>query len=322
MGVGTQITTGTFRQYVIPKMVTFVETDLKDRSKESQFKKFFREQSSDRDYEETRGKESVATIKQVPEGSQLPLIGMKLGYPKRMYQHKYGARAEYTKEVRKFQKYPLIADLTRELSASPPQLLETLCASIFEYGDDASLVPTVNNMPIVDVLAADKLAIWHANHTFRGDPAKSYSTLLGGGSFVALSQDAIQTVANSVRRRTNAAGMLLNHKIKKLIVPTNLRHKARELLRSVLKPEVAASNADNAVHEDLNEGDYAVWDWLESETDYYFQTTAENRFIIRWAWKWETDTGYDEITQVFTLTIDGSFSIGIDDPRAYFAVKM
>jgi hypothetical protein len=180
-------------------------------------------------------------------------------------------------------------------------------------------VPTINGVPAIDVTAADGLPIWSAAHTWKGDPTRTYSTLLD--PFATLSQDSLQTIANMVRRRTNGAGHLLNHKIQKLIVPTGLRHRARELLRSVLKPEVAASNMDNAVREDLGEGDYEVWDWLESQVDYYVKTSAENRFIIRWAWKWETNTDYDKKVQIFSLMVDGSFSIGVDDPRGYVAAK-
>ena len=317
------ITMETMRSRVVPQAIEFIKTEWAKLMAEAEWKKLFLEKKDSHQFVEVRGEESMDMLQRVNFAAPIPELALGDGWPKRITQYSYKGKLVWPKEVGKFDRFDIIASHRRHLAKAGPLLMEVLIAAFWEYCDTAvASVPTLAGTPMVDTAAPDGNPVAYNAHTFKSNPAITYSNkgVDSDGAFGALNQSNLAAVANKVMNWTASNGAMLNCRVKRVIVPTGLRHRIAELLKSTLEPDTG-NNKVNSAREDFGAGDYMVYHWQTNQTEWSVETDVENGYRVRRGWDVETDQGENKEIQTLFITADTSFSIGCQDVRRFCFVK-
>jgi hypothetical protein len=312
-----------FRDRFVPMVTEWVDEGTAARLNKGQYKMVFDEKSDKKESVRTKQKEGMGTLLPTPPKADVKEIYLGDGWPKKISQVKYAAMVDFPIEVQLFKLMDIIADHVEGLEEAGPFLVELLAAAMINSGHlTLSSVPTVNNVPLFDPIGGDGLPLFSQSHTFKSDN-RTWSNLNGayGGAYATLSRSTVQTTAQTVRRYTGSSGKYQGIMIDHLIVPGELQAAASEVCKSQLQPETA-NNAYNSAREYLGEGDYKVWDWLASTTDYYAKTTARNDLAIRWAQKPKTIRGPEDKNLSERIINYMILSIGFNLGKSIFSWKV
>jgi hypothetical protein len=313
------ISTGTFRHVVIPLVYEEIKGEVQRQIENGQWRQLVGEATSDKQYVETRQEEAMGPAQFVTEGRvPYPDVTPVDGYSKRITQHKVAARLTFTKELRKFARTDIISRYTRNFSKCPNQVIEIVVAALFEYCDTTSGIPTAAGLPMVDTVAADGQTFAYTAHTYKSDSSRTYSNL---GTSASLTQTVLQNAVNTVLGWKDAAGSPIAMDMYRLIVGIHAnRYKAYELLKSEKQSETN-NNAANALREDFGTADYWCYKWMVTAGDWFLKLSRNPNVKLRWGWKWE-QKAIPEESGVSAIEGDLSFSLGVDDPRDYYANKV
>lgn len=308
------ITTADFRGRYIPKIIETVNRNDQTAVNNAEFMKsgIWKKVKSSTLYDDVREKESMAPLGRVEQGAELPENRLRDGFEKRISKVKYAAKAGYTMEMLEFDQFGVISDLTKGLMAGRAHTMEILTAAVLEYGHLAtSSVPKANNVPIVDTEGADQNPLFYGSHPYKSDGSvtwKNRSTTL-----LDFSRSGIQAVDNDIDDWRLSNDALTNIQSDGVIIPRNMRWKAYELFKSEKQPETG-NNAANSLHQRFGSGDYFVYRWLTSETDWYMKTTAPTEFKIRTAIESRIQKWYKEDNQTHWISNTTMFSLQV--PKA------
>lgn len=312
------ITEADFRERYVPKAVEYIDNTSRSLVEKAQYKELYTEVESNTQYVMVKQKESMGPLQRTPTASQLPELRIRDGWDKRIYQFKYTGIARYPIEVRTFGATDVIADITKGLALARPHLMEIMGVTLFIYGQYAlTSAPTVLGVPMVDTTSADGEPIFDTAHPYKSDPSVTIKNR--SSAILELTQSNLQSVCNDILAWQLSSTAYMNVMAKRLIVPRQLRHKARELLGSKLQPETA-NNAVNALREDFGEGDYFVYRWLTSATEWYVETDAPNDFKFRKALESKAEKGYNGENQTHWISQTTIFSQGVADPTRFYKV--
>ncbi len=170
-----------------------------------------------------------------PEGTGIAYDDMKQGPVTRAYNLTYALGYQITEEMLEDNQYPeqlnvLGKDAGRVLAISAVQTIETIAANVYNYaftsgynfGDGVTLVNT-------------------AHPGTKGIPFSNTLTVAADFSEVALETANIQ-----IKRYKNDAGLLVNLKPERLVLPPELEYEAHRVLNSVLQNDTG-NNAINAL---------------------------------------------------------------------------
>jgi hypothetical protein len=128
------------------------------------------------------------------------------------------------------------------------QMKEILAAAVFNTGN--VLTPG---------LGADNVALFATNHPVDGFNVPNTPT-----NPVGLNENTLLLANNMIRRFRDNAGLLIGAQGKKLVVPVELRHIAKRLMETPLRPGTANNDvASIKENSDLQDG-YLVMDFLTS----------------------------------------------------------
>lgn len=309
-----------FKEFLETKMPRVIQTNLKDRLKKMEMSDIFKKSKVNTEYVDSRQLEAMGMAQMTVEGAPLPELKMKMGYAKRKAWVEYGARIEISKRLKKLQKYDIVGKAVRELVNSPRQLIETLGAYMFTYGDEATVanIPTQNGIPCIDNICGDGLTIFNASHTFASDGANTYSNLIS--PFRSLTQGALQDVITTVQQWRNNVDDLMDADVERVIVASKNQYKLYELLVGSEKSETT-NRAKNALNEHFQGGDRKVWKRLGDTNDWYVETNLDNDYEYLVAWDPEQENDYDKALRVWRYFLDLAVGFGVNDPRRYVAVK-
>ena len=190
---------------------------------------------SKKNYEELVAMAGLGFFQNKPEGKGISYDDMKQGATTRSYNLTYALGYMITEEAIEDNQYPdqlnvLGKDAGRTLAVSATQTMETLAANVYNnafsggptYGDGVSLINTAHP----------------------GTKGLSFSNTLTVAA--DLSEVALETANIQIKRYKNDAGLLINLKPERLILPPELEYEANRILNSVLQND-SANNAINAL---------------------------------------------------------------------------
>lgn len=178
------------------------------------------------------------------------------------------------------------------------QTKEIIAADILNLGN-------VYNATIV----GDGLSLFNTAHTVDGTTvANTSSTPLG------LNESSILTANNMIRRFRDNAGLLIGAQGKKLVVPVELRHTAKRVIETPLRP----GTADNDIavikeNNDLVDG-YVVMDFLTS-TFAWFMLSDQGGLIHLERKPFETSMHEDFVTGNLMIKGYERYTFSFDDWR-------
>lgn len=314
------ITTANFRSRYMPKAVEWIDQNDQSAVDNAEFLKsgIWKMLDSKTEYDDVREKESMGPLGRVEQGAALPERSMRDGFEKRLYKVKYAAMARYTAEVLLYNRDDVIADYTKGLAGGRAHTLEILNAAVLEYGHlPLASVPKANKVPIIDSTGADGNPLFFGAHPYLSDGAGTWKnrsdTLLDftRGNIQAVSDDIDDVrLSNNAMSKISAAGV---------VIPTNMRWSAYEMFKSDKQSETA-NNSVNSLRAQFGSGDYFVYRWLESKTDWYVKTTAPSQFKVRTALAKKIEKGYDGENQTHWISNTTIFGNQVHNARSLYKV--
>lgn len=311
------ITEGKFTQEYLPRFEKHIKLNSDKLIKSGDWKTFFKEGKSSTLYSDTRIQEASGPMRAWVPGSPIDKIDLNDGHAKRRYMNNYACQIEYTKNVRKFGTKELMMKITNAGSNSPNQLLSEIGMSYIELGDQAQAnIPKLKGKPMLDITSADGQPIFSTAHTFKSTALVTYANK--ASAYTALTGDSLYEHRNIISQWRNNTNELMSIRPKKLIVGYSNLKKAYELLKS--SDDSETTNRSTNANKQLNLT-FECYDRMVSPTEWFLETDAENDFTFDFAWKAETEKGYNGQTGVHWIAVDMAFQHGIADPRRFYAVK-
>jgi hypothetical protein len=199
------------------------------------YDKMFDIEQSKKNYEELVAFAGLGFAQLKPDGKGIAYDDMKQGATTRAYNLTYALGYMITEEAIEDNQYPselnaLGKDAGRTLATSCTQTIETIAANVY------------NNAFAAGVTFGDGVCLINTAHPgAKGLNFSNTLTVAADLSEVALEQANIQ-----IKRYKNDAGLLVNLKPQKLILPPELEYEANRILNSVLQNDTA-NNAINAL---------------------------------------------------------------------------
>lgn len=179
------------------------------------------------------------------------------------------------------------------------QMKEVLCASILNLGN-------VFN----PLIGGDQLALFATNHPVDGFTVPNTPTFQ-----VGLNESTLLLANNQIRRFRDNAGLLFGAQGRKLVVPVELRHVAKRLCETPMRPGTA-DNDINAINEnkDLADG-YIVWDFLSSPYPWFVVSDVGGLLMLQRE-EFQTSMWVDNTTDNLLVKAYERYAASFDDWRA------
>lgn len=200
------------------------------RSPEMTYTQVFNVRDSDRAYEEILGMVGLGLFKVKPEGEPVNYDRFTQGFSKRFAHDTYANGYQVTWEAAEDDLDGVVREATPELAESARRSIE-----ISAYDD-------LNNAFTSNVTGMDGVSFINAAHPAAFPGGGTFSNLISGD----LAQGTLEAALNIFDDMRNDRGLLIGMTPKNLIIPTELRWLAHELLRSQLRSDTA-NNAANAL---------------------------------------------------------------------------
>lgn len=300
-----------FRERYMPRMIEWIDSNDSAALKNASYLEsgIWASVNSKTQYDDVRAKESMGPLERVEPGSRLPEKEIKDGFEKRMFKVKYAAIARYPQELLDYEDVGMIGDITKGLAAARTHLMEIITAAVLEYGHLAlASVPTSNGVPIIDSIGADRNPLYYGAHPWKNDPSVTWRNR--SATLMDLSRTNIQHVSNDIDDWRLSNNAMRNVGPAGVVIPRNMRWRAHELFKSEKQPETA-NNAANSLKERFGEGDYYVYRWLQSQTDWYMRTTAPRQHKIRTVLEKRIQKGYDGENQTHWISNTTIFGVQV-----------
>ncbi len=179
------------------------------------------------------------------------------------------------------------------------QMKEIMCASILNTGT------TFNPL-----IGGDQLALFATSHPVDGFTVPNTPTFQ-----VGLNEMTLLLANNQIRRFRDNAGLLVGAQGRKLVVPVELRHVAKRLCDTPLRP--GTSDNDVAVvheNEDLADG-YIAWDFLSSPFAWFVVSDVGGLLMLQRE-EFTTSMWVDNTTDNLLVKAYERFAASFDDWRA------
>lgn len=221
----------TFNKTVAPGLFAFAVDAFKEQPE--LWREVVNVKPSKRAYEESVFYAGFGYIPEKPEGEPITYDSMIQG-PTQRWSHKtYGLGCRVTEEAIEDDLYDVMQDTTSELGRSARETLNVLVHDIWNNGTSTTYHT-----------AGDAVEVFSASHiALEGG---TWSNLLSPGA--DLSASALQSAIDALETTNDGRGKKQMIKATRLIVPTGLAWKAKELLKSGYDPE-SANNAVNTIKE-------------------------------------------------------------------------
>jgi|SRR5581483_11794640 len=179
------------------------------------------------------------------------------------------------------------------------QMKEIMCASILNLGN-------VFN----PLIGGDLLSLFNTAHPVDGYTVPNTPTFQ-----VGLNESTLNLANNQIRRFRDNAGLLVGAQGRKLVVPVELRHVAKRLCDTPLRPGTA-DNDVNAIFEnkDLADG-YIAWDFLSSPYAWFVLSDIGGLIMLQRE-GFTTSMWVDNTTDNLMVKAYERFATSFDDWRA------
>lgn len=313
------MTTGEFRQYMMPKIQKEVTTNMAKLLKRGEFKMFVDEGSVTTEKTEYHSPENSGGAQFIEEGVAPPLESINDGWKKTLTVVEAGLMGAYTKRMVQLGRKDLQAKVTKMMQEAQPKQYEDLCALYIEYADTATAsVPHLNGKPVIDTICNDGQTIASTSHGWLSDQLHTYSNK--AASLTTLSADTAYNDVNVVEGWTDNTGRLMNFRVQRLIVGLPNRQQAYRLFASDDDAETT-NRSTNTLRQIFSKSDFEVYRNMLSPQERMYQTDAPKTFRFDSAWAPNIETEYDKKTRINYLILDYAFAHGPVDPRNLYYVK-
>ena len=261
----------------------------------------YRKKSSQRNYEEAVQLIGMGMAEKKDQGSPISLDATSQGYSRRTYHEVWQKSAKITMEAVDDNRHlNQAAELSKHLARSLFHAKETNAAALFNNA-------TSTSAPYV---GADGVALLANNHPLGG--SGTYSNL----SISDLSELALENAMIAIAGWVDNNNLLLDAKVKKIVIPANNRYVAHRILNSDLRSGTTDNDA-NAIKDRGDVPEIVEWRFI-TDTDSWFLMTDQDGlcFYDRMAAKPSYEQEF--LTKDHIYTIMERYSFDHYDGRAIY----
>lgn len=264
--------------------------------------KVFRKKSSQRNYEEAAQLVGMGMAEKKDQGAPISLDSTKQGYSRRTYHEVWQKSAKITMEAVDDNRHlDQAAELSKHLARSLFHAKETNAAAIFNNA-------TSTSAPYV---GADGVALLSASHPLGGG-AGTFSNL----STSDLSELALENAMIAIAGWVDNNNLLMNAKVKGLLIPPENRYTAHRILMSDLRSGTADNDA-NAIKDRNDVPEIMEWRFLTDSDSWFLLTDQDGLcFYERMAAKPSYEQEF--LTKDHIYTMMERYSFDHYDPRAVY----
>jgi len=286
----------------------FDETEAKFESK---LDKIFNVTSSENAYEQDAALGGYGLHEETPELGALNYEDTTPGWEVTYIHKKFTKAAAISKEMIKDNKWNMIKRAPKGLSISKLRTLETTGADVFNFGFVAG------GGGLAKFRGGDGKALFATDHINRAGDIQQSNKIT-----TPLTQASLQTVVQTMKKRLDSKGQIIEFMPSILLVPTELEYTAR----IILETSQSTGNNFNDINPVKGSLELVVWPYLKSTTAWFVidGDAKELNFFIREdegvqgpKWDWETDAakwksvvrfsaGFSDWMGVFGSVGDGS----------------
>lgn len=269
-----------------------------------QFERFFNMKTSKKQKETDSSVSGFGVFSAKNEGSSISYEDPLQGYDVSYTHITYAKGFRVTEEMYDDDLYGAMEKMAVALGMSARQTVEIEAAKIFNYGFATTIFT-----------GGDAKALFATDHP-----------LTGGGTYqnkpttdADLSMTSLQAAIQNMEDCTDDKGLLLAIKPKLLVVPSELKWTARELLGSDQKPYTANNEINALMDEGLT---YSVWNYL-TDSDAWFLLADKSEHNLKFFWRKqfvsEDEDDFDTGDHKFKGTM--RFKCGFSDWRGAYGTS-
>jgi phage major head subunit gpT-like protein len=259
----------------------------------------FNVDTSGRDTEKESTLTGLGSMPEKNKGGAITYDDPYQGYDYTYTHVTYGLGFRVERELWEDDLYGKIKKMPQALARSARATYEVTAADLFNNAFDTNTY-------------GDGKALCADDHPLVGGGTEQNELSTPADLAVASLQQAINDIADTVDDRS----ILLALKAVTLVVPSELKWTARELLGSAQKPGGSTNDANALLDEDLK---YFVWHYL-TDADAWFLLIPQGDLEIKFFWRRRLDFGqgndFDTEDAKFKATM--RFSVGVTDWRGVF----
>lgn len=235
-----------------------------------------------------------------PEGGNIPLDTVVQGGSKRYKMVKYALGFVVSEEAIADCKYDKAINDTENLGRSMKWTQEYLGVSTF-----------INSFSSTSPGGSDNLSLCNSTHTTPKGP--TYANTLS--TAMSLSETAVETMRQAMRKLPSQNGLTRGYMMKKLIVPVELEPRAERILKS----EKQNDTNNNAINFLKGKGIEIVANpFLTSATNWWGVSDASNG--LRWIWRLKPQFRKHNVDDNYAVRCNGVMRLdyGWTDPRGVY----
>lgn len=292
-------TSGDFAAALAPGLKKWFVLGGKERSQE--YMSIMDRVSSKRAYEEFRTMAGLGVAVQKPEGQSFTFDDGTQGDLKRLTAVSYGLGFEVTHEMWSDDLYGQMRQLSKELGRSHRELVERICANVYNNGFTGGTE-----------LAADGLTVFNALHTQPGT-----ATTFSNTAATDISITSLQAATNYFETENNPRGLRMLMRLGTILAPPESRFTIREMLNSPQKP----FTSDNEINSMQAENIKVLYSHYLADNDSWFAMSDDKeahwpKLIIREALSF--DHGMNKDTKSARFYAFQRLSAGVVDPHGLY----
>lgn len=295
------ISTGSASKALFPGVKAFFGLSYKDHPLE--YKEIFDVMASEKNFEEFVNHNGLGLAKVKPETANIDYSDMAQGFLKRFVHITYGHGYIISREAVEDNLYKDLAmQRAAQLARSMRLTKENVAANVLNRAFNSSYT------------GADGVELCSTAHL------KSKGGTFANELSVAadLSEASLESMLINIGKFTDDAGMQIDIKGQKLIIPVDLQFEAERILASTLR----VSTSDNDVNAMKNKGmlpmGYVVNHYLSDSDAFFVKTDCDQGLMMleRRALMMDNDTDFDSDNMKFKAT--ERYSVGWVDPRCIY----
>lgn len=270
------------------------------------WKQYLDEKSTDKKYFDDVELVEPSLWNETDEGADMDLDDWSQGIIKRYEAKKFTKRLIVPEELKEDSQYPEIYDAVR--------MLQNTCRLTQDY-DAVGLLNDMFTGSTDSGLTGDNVAVCSASHLIRGGATVSNVV----SPSLSPSNVAIQAMLIIAEKMPGTNGYIRPVKLEKIICPTNLKWRFREILRSEQKDDTA-NNAINAIKGELSGTPVAV-PYMASLTNYVGKTDVKRGGMFIWRRKPRFKAGNVQENETEMHTGSARWTKGVSNWRGYIGVQ-
>lgn len=321
------ITTGQMNSFLRDDGTKKLQGLMKAMMTESIYSQFMRVTSTNDIVTTQQAYNNMREAQRIPEGAPYPSLDFQPGWTQKFTQIKFGCLWDITEEVRHFDRFDIVATLSRQGRNSIYKAKEIIGAN-YLVNADSTTPPVAGGAPLINTVGGDGLALFSTAHTWRGVSGNTWDNITNA-SYADLTETGLNSIKNAVSAWLDNTQFPLGLSIDRVMIPPELAQKAYKLMKSTNEPSTD-NNAVNSIpvlvkgSKEPLENKMIEAAALGDGNTWFAMTDADpESFDLQWFVGWDDKvvTGMDDRNQTNFQGISFMCATGCNELRGLYKSK-